>query len=133
MTVQLDTTLRNGMLDQITSAIGSAGLLKFFSGAVPANVAAADPAGLLATLTMGTPFAPASAAGVLTPNTVTSNTASGTGTAASWRAYTSLGVCKMQGTVTATGGGGDITLDNTSLATGQTISEVSWTITAPGA
>ena len=133
MTVQLDTTLRNGMLDQITSTIGNAGLLKFFSGAVPANVAAADPSGLLVTITLGTPFAPASSGGVLTPTTVSTTAATATGTAASWRAYTSGGVCKMQGTITVTGGGGDITLDNTSIASGQSISEVSWTITAPGA
>lgn len=133
MTLQLDTTLRNNMLDQITSAVGASGLLKLFSGAVPANVAAADPAGLLVTMTCNATFAPASSGGVLTLNAIASANASATGTAASFRIYTSLSVCKLQGTVTATGGGGDLTIDNTSIASGQTISETSWTITAPGA
>ena len=133
MTLQLDTTLRNAMLDAITTAVGASGLFKIFSGSVPANVAAGDPTGLLATLTCNATFAPASSGGVLTLNAITSNTASGTGTGASWRIYTSGGTCKLQGTLTATGGGGDVTIDNTSIVTGQTIQETSWTITAPGA
>jgi hypothetical protein len=35
--------------------------------------------------------------------------------------------------VTATGGGGDLTLDNTSLATGQDVLITGFTLTAPGA
>jgi hypothetical protein len=35
----------------------------------------------------------------------------------------------MQGTVTATGGGGDLTLDNTSINSGQTVNITSWSIT----
>lgn len=133
MALQFDTTLRNTWLDALTSAVGASGLLKLFSGSVPANVAAADPAGLLATLTCNATFAPASSGGVLTLNSIASNTASGTGTAVSFRLYTSGGTCHTQGTVTATGGGGDVTIDNTSIASGQTISETSFTITAPGA
>lgn len=43
------------------------------------------------------------------------------------------GVCHMQGTVTATGGGGDLTVDNTSIASGQTVQLTGFTLTAPGA
>jgi hypothetical protein len=39
----------------------------------------------------------------------------------------------MQGTVTATGGGGDLTLDNTSIASAQSISINTFTITAGNA
>jgi hypothetical protein len=39
----------------------------------------------------------------------------------------------MQGTVTATGGGGDMTLDNTSFAVGQQVNITSFTLTAGGA
>jgi hypothetical protein len=45
--------------------------------------------------------------------------ADASGTAGHFRLYDSTGVCHMQGTVTATGGGGDMTVDNTSFATGQ--------------
>jgi hypothetical protein len=41
--------------------------------------------------------------------------------------------CHIQGTVTATGGGGDMTLDNTSIATGQQVNITAFTLTAGGA
>jgi len=52
------------------------------------------------------------------------------GTAAHFRLYASDGTtCHLQGTVTATGGGGDLTLDNTSIASAQvvTITSFGWT------
>jgi hypothetical protein len=52
------------------------------------------------------------------------------GTAAHYRIYASDGTtAHLQGTVTATGGGGDLTVDNTSFAAGQsfTITSYSWT------
>jgi hypothetical protein len=39
----------------------------------------------------------------------------------------------VQGTITATGGGGDMTLDNTSISSGQQFNVTSFTITAGGA
>lgn len=39
----------------------------------------------------------------------------------------------MQGTVTATGGGGDMTVDNTSFASGQQFTVTGFTITAGNA
>jgi hypothetical protein len=38
-------------------------------------------------------------------------------------------VCHMQGTVTATGGGGDMTIDNTSIASGQSVTVTGFTLT----
>lgn len=59
--------------------------------------------------------------------------ASGTGTAATFRIYDGSAVCHIQGNVTATGGGGDLTLDNTSLASGQTVTITTFTVTAANA
>jgi hypothetical protein len=60
--------------------------------------------------------------------------AAGTGTAGHFRLYATGGtVCGQQGTVTGTGGGGDMTVDNTSFAPGQTVTVVTFTLTAPGA
>lgn len=39
----------------------------------------------------------------------------------------------QMGTVTATGGGGDATIDNTSITSGQTVKITSWSFTEPGA
>lgn len=82
MAASYATSLRNARNDQITSAIGSAGLFNVYDGTRPAFGGAAT--NLLASFTMGTPFAPASVAGVLSP-TLPSNTtglANGTATGA---------------------------------------------------
>jgi hypothetical protein len=60
--------------------------------------------------------------------------ADATGTAAHFRIHDSTGTtCHIQGTVTATGGGGDMTVDNTSFSTGQAFSVTTFTLTAGNA
>lgn len=66
-------------------------------------------------------------AGVSTANTIANGTASGTGTVAKFNLRSRDNVDVISGTVTATGGGGDITIDNTSIVTSQTISVASLT------
>lgn len=52
------------------------------------------------------------------------------GTAGHFRLYASDGTtAHMQGTVTATGGGGDMTVDNTSFAAAQSFTVTSFTLT----
>ena len=41
--------------------------------------------------------------------------------------------CHMQGSITATGGGGDMTVDNTSIAAGQQVTVSAFTLNAGGA
>jgi hypothetical protein len=56
------------------------------------------------------------------------------GTAAHFRLYASDGTtCHAQGTVTATGGGGDMTVDNTTFAAGQAFTITGFTINAGNA
>lgn len=130
MSLQMGVSLRNARADQIESTIGNAPLLKIYSGSVPANCAASDPSGLLATITLPSDWLTAASSGVKSLSGSWSAAASGTGTAASWRIKDSTNTtCHMQGTVTATGGGGDLTLDNTSIASGQTVSVSSFTLT----
>lgn len=60
--------------------------------------------------------------------------ADSTGVAGYFRVHNSGGTsCHMQGSITVTSGGGDMELDNTSIAVGQQISITSFTITAGGA
>lgn len=130
MSLQMSTTLRNSRCDSIESTIGTAPLLKIYSGSVSANCAASAPSGLLATLTLPSDWLAAASSGAKAKSGTWSGTASGTGTAASWRIYDSGDTtCHLQGTVTATGGGGDVTLDNTSIASGQAITVATFTIT----
>ena len=63
-----------------------------------------------------------------------STTGLAAGTAAHYRIYASDGTtCHEQGSITATGGGGDMTIDNTSIASGQTVSITGFTKTEPHA
>jgi hypothetical protein len=56
--------------------------------------------------------------------------ADATGTAAHFRIYDSGGtVCGLQGSVTITGGGGDMTVDNTSFAAAQSFTISTFTLT----
>ena len=117
MTLQFGTTQRSAMADVLVTA-AAGGSVKLFSGSVPANCAAADPAGLLASGTLPSP-ALTNTSGTLSKAGTWAFTGSAAGTVASFRLYTSGAVCFCQGTVTASGGGGDMTIDNTVIASGQ--------------
>jgi hypothetical protein len=127
MALQLGTTLRNNQASQIQTTIGASGHLKIFSGAVPANPAAADPAGPLCDITLPAAFL-TSTGGVTTIAGSWSVAASGTGTAQSFRMYDGSAVCHVQGNVTT-----DLTLNNTSIASGQTVQVTSFTVTVGNA
>lgn len=131
MAIQMSTTLRNARLDAITTAVGNGSLIRIYSGTAPANVAAALSGNtLLAELTAGTPFASAASSGVLTANSITQDSsADATGTATFFRHATSGGTAVLQGTVTATGGGGDLTLSTTSIVSGQPVQITSYAFT----
>ncbi len=66
--------------------------------------------------------------------TWTDSSADATGTAGHFRIYDSGGTtCHIQGTVTATGGGGDMTVDSTSFTAGQSFTVNTFTLTAANA
>lgn len=134
MALQYSTTIRNNQLDQVESTTGTSARLLIYSGAVPANCAAADTTGLLATIVLPSDWMNNAASGSKTLLGTWSVAASATGTAASFRVKDStVTTCHIQGTVTATGGGGDLTLDNTSIASGQTVNVTTFTISAGNA
>ena len=131
MAVQFSTTVRNARLDAIETAIGVSAILKIRTGAAPANCATADSGTVVATLNLPSDYMAAASGGTKAmTGTWQDSSADATGTAAHWRLYASDGTtCHAQGTVTATGGGGDLTVDNTSFASGQSFSVTSWTFT----
>ncbi len=131
MALQLGTALRTSMADALVTA-AAGGTLKLFSGAVPANCAAADPAGELADGTLPSP-ALSSAAGVASKAGTWTTTGTAAGTAASFRLYTSGAVCFAQGDVTATSGGGVMEISSTTIAIGQVDTVTSVTLTVGGA
>lgn len=131
MTVQLSVAVRNARLDAIESTTGATAMLRIRSGAQPANCAAADAGTVLATLTLPTDWMAAASGGTKAKSGTWEDTsADATGTAAHWRLYDTAGTtCHAQGSVTVTGGGGDLTVDNTSFSTGQSFVVTSWTFT----
>lgn len=129
MTVSASTTLRNARNDAITTALGNGSLINVYSGTRPANVAASITGTLLGTMTGGTPFAPASSAGVLTANTITQDSsADNTGTASHYRHWQSNGTTGVMDGTAATSGQ-DMTLNTTSIVAGGPISCSSYVLT----
>jgi hypothetical protein len=135
MSLQFGTTLRNNMLDQVESTAGTAALFRIYSGSAPANCGTAASGTLLVEMSLPSDWMAAAASGAKSMSGTWEDTsANATGTAGYFRIYDSAGTtCHVQGTVTATGGGGDVTLDNTSIASAQDVKITSFTLTAPGA
>lgn len=135
MAVKLSATVRNAMLDAIETAIGATAVLKIRTGAPPADVATADSGTVLATLTLPSDWMAAASGGTKAlSGTWEDTSADGDGTAGHFRIYASNGTTQhLQGTVTATGGGGDMTVDNVVFATAQAFTVTAFTLTAGNA
>lgn len=136
--MQLSTGVRNAMLDSIETTVGTAPILRLYNGSVPANCAASESGTLLAEGTLPSDWANAASGGTKTKNgtyTLTGQSGAGTGTVAThYRLYASDGTtCHEQGTITATSGGGDMEMDNTSVANAQTVSVTTFTHVASNA
>lgn len=131
MPLKYSVAVRNARLDAIETAIGASPILRIRSGAAPANITDPDSGTVLATLTLPTDWMAAAASGSKAKSGTWSDaSADAAGTAGHFRIYASDGVTvHMQGTITATGGGGDMTVDNTSLAAGQEFTVTSFGIT----
>lgn len=135
MAFQFSTSARNAALDAIETAIGTSAILKIRTGSAPANVAAAASGTVLATLNLPSGWLAAASSGSKSKSGTWEDTsADATGTAGHFEITASDGATRhIQGTVTATGGGGDMTLDNVSIASGQAVTITSFTLTAGGA
>jgi len=133
--LQYSTAVRNARLDVVESTIGTSAVLKIRTGSVPATCATADSGTVLATCTLPSDWMAAASGGTKSlSGTWQDTSADATGTAAHFRIYDSTGTtCGIQGTVTATGGGGDLQVDNVSFAAGQAFTVTTFTLTAGNA
>ncbi|QDP20673.1 hypothetical protein [Bradyrhizobium cosmicum] len=131
MSIQLSVAARNARLDAIETAIGTAAKLQMYTGSMPASCATAASGTKLLEDTLASDWAANASSGSKSFNgTPIAGTALAGGTAGYFRIVDSAGTtCHMQGTITATGGGGDMTIDNTSIANGQTVNVTSFTLT----
>lgn len=130
MTIQLSVAVRNARLDSIETTVGTAPKLQIRTGAPPANCAAADSGTLLDEITLPSDWMAAASGGAASKAGTWSGAASAAGTCGHFRLKDSTGTtCHEQGTITATGGGGDMTVDNAVLASGQVFTVTSYTLT----
>lgn len=140
MATRISTAARTASTSAITALVdggAGAGRLRIYTGSQPAGPGTTPSGTLLAEFTLSDP-AYTTANGVstldVTPAVTTTGVAAGE---AGWfrvldsteAAGTGLGV--YDGSVTATGGGGDLTLATTTISVGLTVEITSATLTAP--
>ena len=134
MPLQLGVALRNAMMNVYETTPGTAPKLQIRTGGQPADCAAADSGTLLAEITLPSDWMAAAASGVIAKTGTWTGTASATGTAAHFRLKNNGGTTTHeQGTLTATGGGGDAEIDSLSIVNGGTVVVTAWSRTAPNA
>ena len=130
MAIQFSGSVRDGRLNSIETTIGTSAVLKIFTGSPPANCAAADTGTTLATLSLPSDYFNAASSGSMTKLGTWSATASATNTAGYFRVYNSgVTTCHIQGTVSASGGGGDMIVSTTSFVSGATVTVNTFTLT----
>ena len=125
MAVTHPTDVRNGIADYVVDLIdaGGAGTIVFQDGSSNDSD--------VATLTFSATAFGAAANGIATADTITDDTNCNAGTVSKFTVFSGAGDSCFTGTVTATGGGGDIILSSTSIGSGDTISISSLTYEAP--
>lgn len=117
----------NNMVAQYEVTVGTSPTLEFRTGPPnPAGIAAADTGTLLVAVPLPLDWASASGTGAIALLGTWSGTGASVGVIGHYRLKSSGGTCHEDGTVTVTGAGGDITVDNTSVAIGQPLVVTAW-------
>ena len=125
---------RNAATDAVVDLIDvgpAAGTLKIYTGTQVATGDTAEAGTLLATVVLSDPAFGASASGTAAGADPAAVNPTGTGTAGWFRVEDSTGANVFDGSVTATGGGGDLQLSNVSLAPGINVDITSFAYTTP--
>ncbi len=128
--LQLSTNVRNARLDAIEATIGSTASLRIRTGAQPANCAATRSGTVVASVALPSDWMLAASGGAKAmAGAWADNSADAAGTAGHFEIVDGSGTCHLQGSVSVTGGGGDMTLDNVVFAIGQAFSVTSFSLT----
>jgi hypothetical protein len=121
MTIDLQNALANILLEDVATAFPAGSILEMRSGASPGAENAATGI-LLASITLpATPWAAASAGVLAKSGTWEDTAADSTGAMAHYRLKNAGDTRRIDGTITVTGGGGDMTVDNTSVVVAQNV------------
>lgn len=141
MATRINTAARNAACDAIVDLVdggAGAGVIRVYTGAQPATPATAPSGTLLAEFTLSDPAfgAASNGAAALDVTPALTDTGITDGTAGWFRildsteaAGTGLGI--IDGSVTATGGGGQLELNSTTISTGVAVEITAGTVTMP--
>lgn len=133
MTIQLSTTLRNNMVGQYETTIGTGPKLQLRTGAQPADCAAADSGTLIAEITLPSDWMTSASAGAISKNGTWAGTAAATGTIGHYRIKDSGGTTTHEQGNAGTSGT-DLILDSNIInSIGQNVTVTGWTRTQSGA
>jgi hypothetical protein len=133
MGLQFSTAVRNASLNQLEASVGASPKLRFYSGAPPANCAAAVTGTLIVEFALPADWQADAANGskAMAGGPWTANAAAA-GTIGYFRLYDSAtATCHMQGTAGAAGS--DFPIDNPTTVVGQELKISGFTITAGNA
>ena len=134
MALQYSVNVRNAQLDAVESTTGTAARLQLRTGSPPADCATAASGTLLMTMVLPSDWMAAASSGSKALTGTWIGNAVAAGDVGHFRIYNSgVTTCHVQGTVTATGGGGDMTIDNITLAINQGVNVTAFTISAGNA
>jgi hypothetical protein len=135
MATRLSTATRNTACDAVVDLLdggSAAGTIKIYTGAQPAAANDAATGTLLVTITLADPaFGVANTGAAALAGTPLSATAGASGVAGWARFADSTGATVLDGSVTATGGGGQVELATTTISSGVTVQITSGTVTMP--
>lgn len=135
MALKFPASFRTTRANTVTTRAGNGALLRIYDGTRATDADTAIGAQVkLAELTCASPFAPGASSGVLTASAITTANALATGTATWFRLTDSAGTTTiMDGSVSATGGGGDLQLVTASIVSTQPVQITSFVFTEGGA
>jgi len=134
MAIRPSTAARNAMVNAVTALIDAdagAGTLKIFTGSQPANGDAAETGTLLATVNLTDPSFGAASSGTANAGDPPAVTGVAAGTAGWFRIEDASGDNVYDGSVTATGGGGDLQLATTTISVGVQVDITALSLSAP--
>jgi hypothetical protein len=133
-TLRLATSARNAAVKAVTDLIDAGsgpGTIKIYTGSQPATPATAPSGTLLATVVLGDPVFSAPSTGVSAGADPAAVNAAASGNAGWCRVADSDGNTVLDGDVTATGGGGFMTLSSIALTSGAPVDITSLQLTMP--
>lgn len=134
MATRLATAARNSASSAIAGLLDAGsgpGTIQVRTGSQPATPNTAASGTLLLTFTLADPAFGAASNGTVTAAAIAAATGAADGTAGWFRALDSTGAAVLDGSVTATGGGGDMTLNTVTVSVGLTVTISGWTISMP--